>query len=218
MAMAATWKDASWRSRLESLRLSRRLQSAFAILVYLTAALPPCEDSERLQMASVELHAVTHSPRVEIERSASQTNTAREEHDPDHSKHDHSKHDHLKHGHAEEGASDRHPVAFAPSVAHASSRHHSSGHDSNAADEPGRPATAQTRAADASTAHLVFTAPCVCGCGDTRATVGGGASRLGAVVPGQFVTQLLSPPAESAVGANPGRFVREILEIDPIPI
>jgi hypothetical protein len=164
-------------------------------------------------MSSGELHAMTHSPSSEIERPASQTNATREEHAPDHSKHNHS-----NHGHAEEGVSHRHPLASAPSVAHASSSHHSAAHDSSAADDPGRAESVQTRAANASTAHLAFTAPCVCGCGDTRANVGGGASRLGAVVPGQFVTQLLSFPAESASRAHPGRFVREVPEIDPIPI
>ena len=202
------------RTRLGSLRLGTRLLSAFAILLYVTAALPPCEEPERLRASSMSFHAMPPSSQVEIEGSVpltprrTRTNATRDDHAHHHSQRD-----------ASEGeGSHSHQSTFPRSDARASSSRHASHRDSKAADAPIRSESAQTRAPGPAATQLAFTAPCACGCGDTRAAVGGGASRLGAVVPGQFVTRLLSPPPAGAARVEPSRFVGEVLEIDPIPI
>jgi len=70
----------------------------------------------------------------------------------------------------------------------------------------------------AKTASLGFKPTCQCGCSDTRSQVGGGAARLGSVVPGTVFAGL--PEAEQAAAAVrvlPRSFGLDF-EIDPIPI
>jgi len=211
MEVAPRWKEGSGRTRLASLPLSTRLLSALAILVYLAAALSPCEEPLRLRVATEQLHAVALSPQGPLGRSDPRANAVRDE----------RAHDHSGHDHTEGEEQNRHQPAPTHSVAHSSGGHDASHHRSEGEEGRRSPAFEQphpTPPTDSSGAQLAFTAPCVCGCGDARATVGGGATRLGAVVPGQFVAELLSIRVESALRPDPGRFVFQVFEIDPIPI
>jgi hypothetical protein len=66
--------------------------------------------------------------------------------------------------------------------------------------------------------QAVLKATCLCGCGETRARVGGGTTRLGAVVPGVFLARLpevvhVDGPAPAPEGVSDA-----FSEIDPIPI
>lgn len=63
-----------------------------------------------------------------------------------------------------------------------------------------------------------MSAPCACGCEQTRSTVGGGAARLGAVVPSTAIASLLEAPMPRAAGEPQSGFPEIFLTGDPIPI
>ena len=82
--------------------------------------------------------------------------------------------------------------------------------------EPPQPA--QAHSDDRSTSHPVFKAPCTCGCGDTRSTVGGGASRLGPAVVETSPAPFIGLAAIRAPDMFPARVSSPTRVIDPIPI
>ena len=110
-------------------------------------------------------------------------------------------------------------IGFRPSGV-ASSSHSAPHAESMAVETSWTPQTYDhaAHAIDRSTSHLVFTAPCVCGCGETRSTVGGGASRLGPAVVEISPVPFIALAAIRAPGIFPTRVSSPIRVIDPIPI
>ncbi len=72
--------------------------------------------------------------------------------------------------------------------------------------------------APATAARLEFKPTCLCGCSDTRSQIGGGAARLGSVLPGTALARLLEAEPVILVEQGSPTESRFHLEIDPIPI
>jgi hypothetical protein len=72
--------------------------------------------------------------------------------------------------------------------------------------------------APATTAKLEFKPTCLCGCRDTRSQIGGGAARLGSVLPGTALARLLEAEPVLLVEQGSPTAIGFHLEIDPIPI
>ena len=69
----------------------------------------------------------------------------------------------------------------------------------------------------ATESSVVWMPTCLCGCSDSRAQIGGGAARLGPVVPAAFAAQLLPRTILSAVKVSPRPILAPDDLIDPIP-
>ena len=65
---------------------------------------------------------------------------------------------------------------------------------------------------------LVWVPTCLCGCGDSRALIGGGAARLGPVVPPALVVDWPASPIRLAAETVPRPIQAPDFLIDPIPI
>ena len=72
--------------------------------------------------------------------------------------------------------------------------------------------------ASGKSARLEFRPTCQCGCSDTRSQVGGGAARLGSVVPGTVFAGLFDAEHPAPGIRVPPRAFDLDFEIDPIPI
>jgi hypothetical protein len=82
--------------------------------------------------------------------------------------------------------------------------------------DPGPPADPDARAASAG--DLAFVPTCLCGCGPSRALVGGAAARLGPTVPSATFAGLLPVDRPPAPSASPLPADDLHPPIDPIPI
>ncbi|MHA7836729.1 MAG: hypothetical protein ACX98W_04635 [bacterium] len=107
--------------------------------------------------------------------------------------------------------------AAAPHSAHAPAPHAAS----PSAHEHGRAEASE------STAHAsrgkrevgrILRAVCLCGCSETRSTVGGAAARLGPVVPGSESTPLPETDDRATSPAPSPLFVQHVDDIDPVPV
>ena len=98
-------------------------------------------------------------------------------------------------------------VSMHASEASSSPSHHGHAHHVKLGSEVGR----------GSEATAEWKATCLCGCDETRSMIGGGAGRLGSVVPITHVARLL--PAIETLGVFPSSTHRSEYhrEIDPIP-
>ncbi len=67
-------------------------------------------------------------------------------------------------------------------------------------------------------ARLSLSPTCLCGCSETRSTVGGEVSRLGVVVPRVHVARLLEHEHVYGQARHPAHVLDVALGIDPIPI
>ena len=131
-------------------------------------------------------------------------------------------------GHGAHGSASGHAHAHAHAHAHVHAHAHAEGHDPSpvrraptASAERTRPADAAppvSRAVRAASDFAEWKATCLCGCGETRARVGGGTSRLGAVVPGVHVATL--PEAIDVPGPGPeDASPIDVFEThDPVPV
>jgi hypothetical protein len=63
-----------------------------------------------------------------------------------------------------------------------------------------------------------FKPTCLCGCSETRSTIGGGAARLGRVIPGAVLAVLFEPEPVAPLAAAPPLFDNFDSEIDPTPV
>ena len=119
--------------------------------------------------------------------------------------------------HAEPSSAQRPPTATDADTNHAHGHEHAEpGAGASSRPSPARDETRETR--ETSGLRLVFTAPCLCGCGDMRGTVGGGAARLGVAIPSVGVKPILAARVLQRSDAPLARFVSSVLEIEPIPI
>ena len=181
-----------------------RAISAIAMTAYLAAAFLPCEPIGKFdgEVASRPLNRFAPPAAAPAPRASSA--------------HAHSvPHDHgPAYGH-EDGpapAAHEHGRKRVNSEEHA---HHAHGdeHDHRRGEER---VVAARGAADPNAAG--FRAPCLCGCGDTRSTVGGGTARLGSVVPGVWIARLPEAAGESRHAQFALHFANRTAATDWIPI
>ena len=92
------------------------------------------------------------------------------------------------------------------------------GHDARGAPPARLPTSARSNFKDLRAAGLAFVPTCLCGCSETRSTVGGNVSRLGSVVPGVFVAWRTQVDAQRHFFPPSGGLVGITLDLDPIPI
>lgn len=189
------WNRRPCRSTIGLLKRTRAIQSAFATLAYLVATLVPC-GIPRLEAG----HAMPASGGA-VHARADKT-VASERSEATHADHDHGQaHAHGAHAH---GAHDHGaPAPAAPQV-----------HPAEHADPPEAALASSSGSPDSA---LSFKAPCVCGCSDTRANVGGGAARLGVAVPPSEVARWCVDLASPSTPAKPVAISAVFLARDPLP-
>lgn len=216
---------------LPAVTLRSRTLAAIVSFVYLSAAFGDCE---RPVFTPVGVEASAHAGHGAAVANpwASADSEADEAGDAEHAAHTehaaHASHSSLssQSGHAGAGAhagapTSHHGPAHGRAHGPAHGRSHGESHHGPAA---GDADTAARGAGDAlahrrgGAAPLELQAKCLCGCEETRSTIGGGASRLGSTIPAVYVPSLPPAAAWRGFAFEPGRFSRMTGRLDPIPI
>lgn len=189
--------------------------SVIVICFYLSAAFLDCESTPRIPVARVsasELQALHHGGSGvmygEVGHDSGDTGAMLADSvSPTIASGEHG-------GHTAHGI-DRERTAEAAGHGHQSARSKPGAYDQHRAPENSH-AVADFR--DLRGDGLAFLPACLCGCSETRSTIGGNASRLGSVVPGVFVARLYEPEAPTAEFFSHFVLVETYSDLDPIPI
>ena len=209
-----------WKSHTEPIRVRavEKLSpfiSAIVIGFYLSAAFLDCESTPRIPFARVsasESQALHHgdpdAAHGEVRNDSGDTGVMLADLvSPTIASAEHG-------GHTAHGI-DREKTAEAAGQGHHSARSKPGAYDQHRAPERSR-AVADFR--DLRGKGLAFLPTCLCGCSETRSTIGGNASRLGSVVPGVFVARLCEPEAPTVEFSSHLLLVETYSDLDPIPI
>lgn len=165
------------------------LISALVVIAYLSAAFIDCEGSLILAFDKPGVGEPVHSMPVAMPVAKTM---AKSMHGPAHGR-----------SHGPMSGSETQPTTDAGDHAHGMQHAHS---------EAREPAPGSTDAA-----ALELRPKCVCGCSETRSTVGGSTSRLGSVIPAVHVARLIEAPS-TVVTDRAADLVLEIYtDRDPIP-
>jgi len=181
-----------------------RFVAAFAIAIYLAAAFLPCETP----LASIRVS--TQPAGRALDATALGDDASISAHD--HAAHDRNRENTSAHRVAHDlGHGASHPVGgdLQGDVDH--SAHHAL-HTASASTNESRSRRAVQQA------KLEIKPTCLCGCSETRSSIGGGTARLGSVVPGTVVASLIeAAPIPAAEFAQVGMLDLHF-DIDPVPI
>ena len=195
-----------------AVRFGSSLISTLVVLAYTSAALIQCETNSIPSFVRVPVSRSVHAmpamsssaerdsghegqahPRAHAARSAG----------PSHGEH--------AQGHRKNSAE---PSSNAAENAHGDAHGHTRAHADGKADA----SSPTVRKTSVARSRLELKAVCVCGCSETRGTVGGGTSRLGSVVPAIYLPCLLEADLGLAPLHGPDRVVEFSPDLDPIPI